>query len=91
MASSAKKQKTIAISKELSTFPSWQKENIIGYQLEEKNNRSLVTKIWCKLCAKHKSKILQDPSQNKGAVASSLTAFTEGTNVVTKYQVSYKL
>ena len=69
------------VTKELSTFLSWNKENIIGYNVEVINSKSLVNKIWCKLCAKYKQQIL------KGAMIASLKAFTEGTNVVTKYQV----
>ena len=48
------------ITKELSTFLLCGKEQIIGYKLEEKDFRKIVTKVWCKVCAKHKDEILND-------------------------------
>ena len=84
MASSAKK--TTPITKELSTFLSWNKDGVIGHKEETINGRVIVTKIWCKLCAKYKEQIMKDPS-HKGAVVKSLKAFTDGTDVVTKHQV----
>ena len=75
-----------SVTKELSTFLSWGKESIIGYNTEKKNDKTIVTEVWCKLCAKFKNQIQRDPSI-KGAVKSSVKAFTEGTNIVTKHQV----
>ena len=74
------------ITKELSTFLSWEKENVIGYTEETINSKQYVTKIWCKICAKHKNEILNS-TLLKGAATKSIKAFTEGTNVVTKHQV----
>jgi hypothetical protein len=71
------------ISKSLKTFLSWGKEAVIGYTEEN----GLVVKIWCKICARHKTGFLQDPLV-KGALNYS---FTEGTCVVTKYQVKIKM
>ena len=48
------------ITKELSTFLLCGKEQIIGYKLEEKDFRKVVTKVWCKVCVKHKDEILND-------------------------------
>ena len=42
------------ISKNLTTFLSWGKESVIGYTEEN----GLVVKIWCKICARHKTAIL---------------------------------
>ena len=86
MASAPKKTKTI--SKEISTFLSWKKEKVIGHEIETVNGKSVVTKIWCKMCAKYKEQLLANPA-NKGCSLSSLKAFTEGTNVVTKHQVLF--
>ena len=38
------------------------KEQIIDYKSEEKDFRKVVTKVWCKVCAKDKDKILNDPT-----------------------------
>ena len=71
------------ISKNLTTFLSWGKESVIGYTEEN----GLVVKIWCKICARHKTAILKDPLF-KGALNYS---FIEGTCLVTKHQVRLKL
>ena len=67
------------ITKELNTFLSWGKEHIIGYKSEE---------FWCKVCAKHKNEILNDPTL-KGVAATAAKAFVRGTNSVTKHQVEF--
>ena len=78
------------VTKELSTFLSWQKEDVIGYNVETVNSKQYVTKAWCKLCAKNKGEIVKDPML-KGVAVNSIKAFTEGTSVVTKFQVSSQL
>ena len=45
-----------------------------------------VIKIWCKLCAKYKQQLLDHPGI-RGAAKKSAKAFTDGTNMVTTYQV----
>ena len=82
----AEAQARKGVRKELSTFISWGKESVIGHKEEVIGSKTYVTQIWCKLCAKHKNDIRRDPSI-KGAALVSIKAFTEGTNVVTKYQV----
>ena len=42
------------ISKELSTFLKWGIKDIVDYKTIEVCNKTQVTFIWCKLCAKHK-------------------------------------
>ncbi|XP_065665100.1 zinc finger protein 862-like [Hydra vulgaris] len=87
MTSEAKKiQDSKPISKNLKTFLSWGKESVIGYTEEN----GLVVKIWCKICARNKTEILTD-ALVKGVSNHSLKAFTEGTCVVTKYQVDRHL
>ena len=76
------------ITNELSTFLSWGKEQIIGYKSEGKDFREIVTKIWCKVCAKHKGEILNNPTL-KGVAATVVKAFISGTNSVTKHQVEF--
>ena len=74
---------------ELETFLGWGKNGIIGYK-SEKDTATLkifVNFIWCKVCARNKDRIANSPSL-KGNVKASALAFVNGTNVVTKYQVS---
>ena len=72
--------------KELGTFLSWGKEEIIGYGTFEQYGKQYVNKIWCKICARHKDIILP---KLKGAAKKSAEAFTDGTNAVTKHNVSW--
>ena len=71
---------------ELSTFLSWGKQSVIGYKTKDENSKTYVVFIWCKCCARNKDAIL---SNLKGSVRTSALAFIEGTNAVTKYQVSF--
>ena len=71
---------------ELSTFLSWGKQSVIGYKTKDENSKTYVVFIWCKCCVRNKDAIL---SNLKGSVCTSALAFIEGTNVVTKYQVSF--
>ena len=72
---------------ELRTFSSYGKSEIIGYKTIQEEGKTYVNFIWCKVCAKHKDAILRDASV-KGSIKTSAKAFIDGTNVVTKYQVS---
>ena len=78
------------LRKELIKFLYWGKEGIVGHEEVIENGKTYVTKIWCKLCAKYKRQIQQDPSL-KGAAISSSKAFTEGTNVVTKHHQVFQI
>ena len=60
----------------------WNKENITGYKTECYEGQARVVQIWCKICAKHKDRLLADL---KGAAVNS--ASTEGTNNVAKHQI----
>ena len=77
---------------EVSTFLSWRKSGIIGHKTEVglSNSKVYVNFIWCKVCAKHKSRIENNPSL-KGSAKTAALAFINGTKAVTKYQVSYSL
>ena len=79
--SSAKKSRGVA--KELNTFLKWEKSDIIGYTVETLNSKDYVTK-WC---AKYKDEVIKHPNI-KGAAIASVKAFVEGTENVTKFQVS---
>ena len=73
------------VTKELGTFLSWGKEEIIGYGTFEQQGEQSVNKIWCKICARYKDIMLP---KLKGAAKKSAETFTDGTNVVTKHNVS---
>ena len=81
MASTIKKGNRV----EYSTFVSWGKNSIISCEKKEENGRIYAVKVWCKLCAKHKSKI---NNQLKGSAKINAKSFIDGTTSVTKYQVS---
>ena len=72
------------ISKELSTFLLWNKENKIGFKTECYEGWDCVVEICCKIYAKHKHHLLADL---KGVVVNSAEAFTKRTNNIKKHQV----
>ena len=49
-------------SVELSVFRSWGKDNVIGHEIKIRNDKQLVTKVWCKLCTRHSKAIQSHPS-----------------------------
>ena len=61
---------------EVSTFLSWRKSGIIGHKTEvgSSNSKVYVNFIWCKVCAKHKSRIENNPSL-KGSAKTAALAF----------------
>ena len=71
----------------LSTFLSYGVTDIIGYRSIEKDLKTVVNFVWCKLCAKHKD-IISQSSTLKGTAKTSAMAFVIGTSSVTKYQVN---
>ena len=75
---------------ELKTFLGYGKDAIIGHKSVEEGGRKYVNFIWCKVCARNKDAILSDPSM-KGSIKTAAKALIDGTNVVTKYQVSETL
>ena len=75
---------------ELVTFKKWGKAGVIGHEVQEINGKSYVTKVWCKICAKH-SNAIRECSFFRGSAKASLNAFISGTTAVTKYQVDRHL
>ena len=61
-------------SVELKTFKSYGVENILGYKTEEKNGRTFVNFIWCKVCARNKEGFKKHPKL-KGNTKTSAMAF----------------
>ena len=82
----SRKEKRKGNRVEYSTFYSWSVNDIIGCEKVEENGKNYVVKVWCKLCAKHKSSL---NFQLKGAAKASAIAFIDGTTSVTKSQVSH--
>ena len=70
----------------LQTFLSYEIASDIGYKTFEKDGAQHVNFIWCKVCAKYKNEI-QNTSKLRGQAKTSVKAFINGTNAVTKYQV----
>ena len=67
------------LTKELKTFLSWGKEEIVGHEDITEHDKTISAEIWCKVYAKFKSQLLDDPVIIGGA-KNSLKAFTKGTN-----------
>ena len=73
------------VTKELGTFLLWGKGEIIRTGTFEQQGKKYVNKIWCKICARIRISYCQ---KLKGAAKKLPEAFTDGTNVVTKHNVS---
>ena len=83
-------KKGTGISVELYTFEKYGKSAIIGHKTIDKDNKILVNFIWCKLCAKHKTVILSNPSC-KGSARTAAEAYISGTNSVSKWNIDRHL
>eukprot|EP00117_Sycon_ciliatum_P008181 scpid79301/ scgid10997/ len=77
-------------SVQVSTFLSWNVGDSIGHDVERVGGKDMVTKVWCKLCAKHSDKI-RSSSQLRGKALADMLKFVEGTNYVTKHAVTRHL
>ena len=71
---------------ELSTFLRYGLTEVIGHKSLEKEGKTLINLVWCKICEKFKRKIINS-STVKGSAKKSALAFIDGTSYVTKYQV----
>ena len=69
----------------LQTFKSWNFEKF-GFKMLEENRISYVNYVSCKICAKNKECIKQDPSV-KGASKNAADVSIDGANYVTKHTV----
>ena len=69
----------------LQTFKSWNFEEF-RFKILKENGISYVNYVWCKICAKNKECIKQDPSV-KGASKNVADVFMDGANYVTKHTV----
>ena len=72
---------------ELGMFLQRGKSDILGHKTETLDLKEYVTKIWCKLCAKYRDQIVSHPIL-KGVAVTAVKAIADGTEAVTKLQVS---
>ena len=64
--------------------------NIIGYKTTEIDGKTMVNFAWCKLCAKHKNSIYNNP-KCKGNAKKSAEVYIAGTNNITKWSIERHL
>ena len=62
------------LSVEFSTFERYTKNDIIGHKKVERNGKTFVNFVWCKLCVKHKHIIILNPCC-KGSAHTGLKVF----------------
>ena len=74
-------------SVELTTFKKWDLSQTFGHKTEMRNEREMVTFVWCKICARNKPAVIQHPNC-KGPIKISVMAFINGTNFVTKHTLT---
>ena len=86
MANSSKGSSPKGQSIEQTTLKKYGKDSIIGSKTEEKNGKIMVTFVWCKLCAKHKTVILANPLCKESA-KKSVEAYINRTNCITKWNI----
>ena len=73
-------------SVELSKFRFSGKDNSIGHKIKIIKDKQLVTKVWCKLCAKQ-SKAIQSHPTCKGPARKAMLAYVNGTSYVAKCKI----
>ena len=78
------------LSVEFSTFECYGKNAIIGHKKVERNEKTFVNFVWCKLCAKHKNIILSNPCC-KGSARTAIESYINGTNFVSKWNIERHL
>ena len=72
---------------EISTFKKWGLCQTFGHTTEMRNERQMVISVWCKICAKNKSAVMQHPNC-KGPIKTAVMRFIDGTNFVTKHTLT---
>ena len=66
------------------TFKAWQKDEILWFKTEEKNNKKYV--IRCLVCARNKDIISAHPACH-GPAKKAMLSYIQGTNFVKKHNV----
>ncbi len=75
---------------DLETFKKWGKDGVIGFKTIEENSRRYVNFVWCKVCARNKDSLIAHPNC-KGSIKKAVKAYIDGTNYVTKHNVTRHL
>ena len=71
---------------QLCTFEKWGVGDDIGRETVVVEGRTLVKKVWCKLCAKYIDRLLADP-RIRGRAIHECQVYVHGTTSVTKHNV----
>ena len=74
----------------LQTFQTYKTNNIIGYKTINFEGKIIVNFAWCKLCAKRKNTIYNNP-KCKGNAKKSAEVYIKGTNNITKWSIDRHL
>ena len=67
----------------LQTFQNYETNNVNGYKTLKIEGKIIVNTAQCKLCAKHKNTIYNNP-ECKGNAKKSAEVYIKGTNSITK-------
>ena len=74
----------------LQTFQTYETNNVIVYKTINMEGKIMVNFSWCKLCAKHKNKIYNNPKCKESAKKSA-EVYIKGTNNITKWSIERHL
>ena len=74
----------------LQTFQTYKTNNIIGYKTINIEGKIIVNFAWCKLCAKRKNTIYNNP-KCKGNAKKSAEVYIRGINNITKWSIDRHL
>ena len=74
----------------LQTFQTYETNNVIGCKTINIEGKIMVNFAWCKLCAKHKNTIYNNP-KCKGSAKKLAEVYIKGTNNITKWSIDRHL
>ena len=74
----------------LQAFQTYKANNVIGYKTINIEGKTMVNFAWCKLCAKHKNTIYNNP-KCKGSAKKSPEVYIKGTKGITKWSIDRHL
>ena len=74
----------------LQTFQTYETNNVMEYKTINIEGKIMVNFAWCKLCAKHKNTIHNNP-KCKGNAKKSAKVYIRGPNNITKWSIDRHL
>ena len=74
----------------LQTFQTYETNNVIGYKTINTEGKIMVNFAWCKLCAKHRYTIYNNPKCKRSAKKSA-EVYIKGTNNINKSSIDRHL